>query len=75
MASRQFSSHQEFYPARGGGTLGADRKAATALVFQDVVAGVASTVAIQGDDGSIIAIQATALVADDVIINLSLIHI
>ena len=75
MAARQFSSHQEFYPARGGGTLGADRKAATALVFQDVVAGVASTVAIQGDDGSIIAIQATALNTDQVIINAAIVYV
>ena len=75
MAARQFSSHQEFYPARGGGALGADRKAATALVFQDVVAGVASTVAIQGDDGSIIAIQATALNTDQVIINATAVYV
>ena len=75
MATRQFSSHQEHYPSRGGGTLGADRKAATALVFQDVVAGVASTVAIQGDDGSIIASQAFALNTDQIIINAAIVYV
>lgn len=73
--SRQFSSHQEHYPSRGGGTLGADRKAATALVYQDVVAGVASTVAIQGDDGSVIAIQASALNTDNVIFNAATVYV
>ena len=67
--ARQFSSHQEHYPSRSGGALGGDRKAATALVFQAVVAGVASTVAVQGDDGTVIAIQATALLTDNLIFN------
>lgn len=69
MASTQFSSHQEHYPSRSGGALGGDRKAATALVFQDVVGGVASTVAVQGDDGTVIAIQASALLTDNVVFN------
>ena len=73
--SRQFSGDQEFYPSRTGGTIGGDRKAATALVYQDVVAGVASTVAIQGNDGSLIAIQASALNTDQVIINAACVYV
>ncbi|GAH17709.1 unnamed protein product, partial [marine sediment metagenome] len=75
MAARQFSGKQEFYPSRTGGTLGGDRKAATALVYQDVVGGVASTVAIQGDDGTLIAIQATALNADQIIVNVAIVYV
>jgi len=73
--SRHYSGEQEFYPSRSGGTLGGDRKAATALVFQQVMAGVASTVAVQGDTGAVIAIQATALAADEVIINAAIVYV
>lgn len=73
--SRQFSGRQEFYPSRSGGTLGADRKAATALVYQEVVAGVLSTVAIQGDTGALLVLQATALGTDNIIINAALVYV
>ena len=73
--SRQYSGKHEFYPSRSGGELGGDRKAATALVFQHVVAGVLSTVAVQGDTGVIIAIQATALNTDQIIINLAIAYV
>lgn len=73
--SRQFSGEQEFYPSRSGGTIGGDRKAATAIVYQDIVGGVASTVAVQGDDGSLIAIQASALNTDQIILNAAIAYV
>jgi len=73
--SRQYSGKHEFYPSRSGGTIGADRKAATAIVYQAIVAGVASTVAIQGDTGVLIAIQATALNTDQIIINAAIAYV
>lgn len=68
--STQFSGRQEFYPARTyAPAIGDFRKAATAVVFQGLIAGVLNTIAVQGDDGTVIANQAAALNADEVIIN------
>ena len=50
-------------------------KAATAIVFQAIVSGVASTVAIQGIDSTVIASQATALNTDQIIINAAIVYV
>ena len=75
--STQFSSHQEHYPSRGGAAppVGGFRKAATAVVFQGLIAGVANTIAVQGDDGTIIANQAVALNTDQIIINAAIVYV
>ena len=61
--------------AGAGAVVGGYRKAATAVVFQAMVSGIASTVAVQGDTGVVIAIQATALNTDQVIINAAITYV
>ena len=74
--STQFSSHQEHYPARGFAPAVADfRKAATAVVWQGLIAGVMNTIAVQGDDGTVILNQATALNTDQIIINAAEVYV
>lgn len=51
------------------------RTAATAIVFQGLIAGVLNTVAVQGDDGAVIANQATALNTDNIIFNAATIYV
>ncbi len=55
--------------------VGANRKAATAIVFQGLIAGVLNTVAVQGDDGTIIGNQATALNTDNIIFNVASVYV
>ncbi len=50
-------------------------KAATAIVFQALVAGIASTVAIRGIDSTVIAVQATALNTDNIIFNAATVYV
>lgn len=49
--------------------------AATAIVFQEIVSGVASTVAVRGIDSTVIASQATALNTDQIIINAAIVYV
>ncbi len=58
-----------------GAVVGDNVKAATAIVFQAIVSGIASTVAIQGSDSTVIAVQATALGTDQVIINAAITYV
>lgn len=51
------------------------KKAATALVYQALVAGVLNTIAIQGNNGIVIANQASALNTDQVIINAAEVYV
>ncbi len=55
--------------------VGANRKAATAIVFQGLIAGVLNTIAVQGDDGTIIGNQATALNTDNIIFNVASVYV
>ena len=51
------------------------KKAATAIVYQELVAGVLNTIAIQGNNGIVIFNQPTALGTDNIIFNLTSVYV
>lgn len=51
------------------------KKAATAIVYQELVAGVLNTIAIQGNNGLVIAFQATALGTNQIIVNAAIVYV